>query len=97
MQFAMFIIEGLGFKILSNSLRKGFSQDFKVPGGLVVKNLPGNARDEGLIPGQGTKTPRGKGQLSPAPQPESPHAASGEPAGCSKRPPMTQDDPEGCN
>ena len=81
----MFIIEGLGFKILSNSLRKGFS------------HLPGDARDEGLIPGQGTKTPRGKGQLSPAPQPESPHAASGEPAGCSKRPPMTQDDPEGCN
>ena len=97
MQFAMFIIEGLGFKILSNSLRKGFSQDFKVPGGLVVKNLPGNARDEGLIPSRGTKTPHGKGQLSPAPQPESPYAASKEPAGRNKRPPMTEDDPKGCN
>ena len=29
------------------------------PGGLVVKNPPSNAADEGSIPGQGTKMPRG--------------------------------------
>ena len=36
------------------------------PGGSVVKNLPSNARDEGLIPGGGTKIPQaivGKSQL----------------------------------
>ena len=35
------------------------------PGGPVVKNLPSNAGDAGLIPGQGTKIPRATGQLSP--------------------------------
>ena len=34
------------------------------PGGPVVKNLPSNARDEGLIPGGGTKMPQATGQLS---------------------------------
>ena len=34
------------------------------PGGPVVKNPPSNARDVGLIPGQGTKTPRATEQLS---------------------------------
>ena len=35
------------------------------PGGPVVKNLPSNAEDAGLIPGQGTKIPHATGQLSP--------------------------------
>ena len=30
----------------------------------MVKNLPSNAEDEGLIPGQGTKIPHAMGQLS---------------------------------
>ena len=34
------------------------------PGGPVVKNLPSNAGDEGLIPGGGTKMPQATGQLS---------------------------------
>ena len=34
-------------------------------GGPVVKNLPSNTRDMGLIPGQGTKIPHASGQLSP--------------------------------
>ena len=33
--------------------------------GPVVKNPPSNARDAGLIPGQGTKIPHAAGQLSP--------------------------------
>ena len=40
------------------------AQDF--PGGPVVKNLPFNARDAGLIPGRGTKAPHATGQLSPS-------------------------------
>ena len=35
------------------------------PGGPVVKNLPSNAGDAGLIPGWGSKIPRAAGQLSP--------------------------------
>ena len=35
------------------------------PGGPVVKNLPFNAGDASLIPGQGTKIPHSAGQLSP--------------------------------
>ena len=30
----------------------------------MVENLPANAGDAGLIPGQGTKIPRAAGQLS---------------------------------
>ena len=33
--------------------------------GPVVKNLPCNAGDVGLIPGQGTKIPHAVGQLKP--------------------------------
>ena len=33
--------------------------------GPVVKNLPSNTGDTGLIPGQGTETPHATGQLSP--------------------------------
>ena len=35
------------------------------PGGPVVKNPPCNARDAGLTPDRGTKTPRAAEQLSP--------------------------------
>ena len=35
-----------------------------LPGGPVVKNLPSNAGDAGLIPGWGTKIPHAMGQLS---------------------------------
>ena len=56
----------------------------------MVKNLPSNAGDTGLIPGQGTKMPHSAGQLSPhtlqpahhnlrdacAPQGKIPHAAT---------------------
>ena len=35
------------------------------PGGPVVKNLPSNAGDVGLIPGRGIKIPHATGQLSP--------------------------------
>ena len=34
------------------------------PGGPVVKNLPSNVRDTGLILSPGTKIPRAAGQLS---------------------------------
>ena len=34
------------------------------PGGPVVKNLPSNAGDAGLISGRGTKIPHAAGQLS---------------------------------
>ena len=40
---------------------KNSSRDF--PGGPVVKNLPSNAGDAGLIPGQGPKIPHAVGQL----------------------------------
>ena len=33
------------------------------PGGLVVKNLPANARDTGLIPGSGRSPREGNGNL----------------------------------
>ena len=36
------------------------------PGGPMVKNLPCNAGDLGLIPGQRTKIPHATEQLSPA-------------------------------
>ena len=44
-----------------------FSQKIKnrdFPGGPVVKNLPSNAGDAGLIPGRGAKIPHATGQLS---------------------------------
>ena len=44
-------------------LKTGICRDF--PGGPVVKNLPSDAEDMGLIPGQGTKIPHAAGQLSP--------------------------------
>ena len=43
-------------------LFKEEARDF--PGGPVVKNLPSNAGDAGLIPGQGTKIPHAMGQVS---------------------------------
>ena len=51
---------------------KHFFRDFL--DGPEVKNLPGNAGDVGSIPGQGTKIPHAKEQLSPrAPTTESVH------------------------
>ena len=47
-------------------------------GGPVVKNLPSNARDIGLIPGHGTKIPHVSGQLSPHATRRIPSAASRE-------------------
>ena len=49
------MISGMGFKMRG----EGF------PGGPVIKNLPSNAGDVGLIPGRGTKIPHAVGQLSP--------------------------------
>ena len=46
---------------LNEGLRKA-QRDF--PGGPVVKNLPCNAGDTGLNPGQETKIPHATGQLS---------------------------------
>ena len=45
------------------NFQKQLLRDF--PGGPVVKNLPTNVGDEGLIPGQGPKFPRATRQLSP--------------------------------
>ena len=52
--------------------------DWEFPSGPVVKNLPFNAGDTGLIPGQGTKIPHAAGQLSP-------HTATRELACCDYR------------
>ena len=51
--------------VKSQSLKpesKAELRDF--PGGPVVKNLPSNGEDVGLIPGWGTKIPHASGQLS---------------------------------
>ena len=45
---------------VNSSHRVGSSKETLLgdfPGGPVVKNPPANVRDEGLIPGQGTKIP----------------------------------------
>ena len=52
-----------GYGLLGEVL-KGQLGDF--PGGPVVKNLPFNTGDLGLIPGQGIKIPHVLGQLSPS-------------------------------
>ena len=62
--------------------RKKEGRDF--PGGPVVKNLPSNAGDTGLIPGQGSKIPHAK-QLSP-------HTATTEPTARNGRPGLLQED-----
>ena len=51
-------------------------EDF--PGGPVVKNLPCNSGDMGLISGWGTKIPHAMGKLSPG-------ATAAEPAPCNER------------
>ena len=43
----------------------GQKQPEGFPGGPVVKNLPANVGDMGLIPGPGTEIPYAAGQLSP--------------------------------
>ena len=49
------------------TFKSPFSRD--IPGGPVIKNLPCNAWDAGLIPGWGTKMPRAAEQLSPTATP----------------------------
>ena len=49
----------------SPSIRSFQSERGDFSGGPVVKNLPTNAGDTGLIPGLGTKTPHATGKLSP--------------------------------
>ena len=74
---------------------KSNSRDF--PGGLMVKNLPCNARNTGWIPGQKTKVPHAAGQLSPG-QLLSLHARTKEkprvPQQQSKNPTCHSQDPE---
>ena len=48
-------------------IKNGQKREF--PGSPVVKNLPSNAGDVGLIPGEGTKVPHAMGQLSPCTTP----------------------------
>lgn len=45
-----------------------------LPGGPVVKNLPCNAGDTGLILGQGIKIPQASGHLSPCATKKNPQA-----------------------
>ena len=56
------ILLGQTHPILNNECQKHGS-DF--PGGPVVKNLPANAGETCLIPGQEAKIPHASGQLSP--------------------------------
>ena len=49
-------------KTLKNSTYKWANGDF--PGGPVFRNLPSNAGDTSLIPGQETKIPHALGELS---------------------------------
>ena len=58
------------------------------PGGPVVKNQPSSARDEGSIPGWGTKIPLAAGQLRPRPATTEP-ARSGAHAPQLERSPQT--------
>ena len=55
-----------GVSSYSGDVKKGKSRDF--PGGPVVKNLPWNAGDMGLIPSWGTKILHAMEQLNPQPQ-----------------------------
>ena len=53
-----------GGSVNGNRLRKT-RDDWELPGNLVVKTLhASNARDMGLIPGQGTKTPGGQNLIN---------------------------------
>ena len=66
--FSPYIVRAI-FNILKCDWKEIFftyklsSWDF--PGGPLVKNPPSNAGDAGSIPGQGTKIPHARGQLSP--------------------------------
>ena len=44
-----------------------------LPSKAIIKNLPSNAGDMGLIAGQGTKIPHDSGQLSPPTATETVH------------------------
>ena len=55
--------------------------------GMWIENMPSDAEDMCLFPGQGTKTPRAAGQPSAQPQlekPPTPRAATRENAGHNK-------------
>ena len=54
-------------KPLGNTMRKATSKVYlrDLPGALVVKNLPSNAGDVGLIPGLGARIPHTPGKLNP--------------------------------
>ena len=54
-------------------------QEWDFPGGPVVKNLPSNAGDTGLILGRGTKIPHATGQLSPCTAMKDPACRSWDP------------------
>ena len=55
------------FQLIQWHFREKFKNIYKgdFPDGPVVKNLPSNPGDEGLIPGWGTKIPQASEQLSP--------------------------------
>ena len=63
--YTMASVPALLFTIIYCSFNlKKKKTDWEFPSGPVVKNLPFNAGDTGLIPGQGTKIPHAAGQLS---------------------------------
>ena len=62
-----------------NELLESIFRDFS--GGPGVKNLPSNAGDVGLTPGQGTKIPQALGL-------QSPHASTREKPTCHNGDPM---------
>ena len=73
-----------GYLRIKNWWKKPKNTSRGFPDGPVVKNLPSNAGDMGLIPAQGTEPPHDSGQLSPiignywthAPPQESLHGAT---------------------
>ena len=72
---------------------KSLSRD--VPGDPVLRNLHDNAGDAGLIPGQGTKTPHAREQLTPctaAREPE--HHSLRSPRAAPRTPCTTAREPE---
>ena len=76
--YTMASVPDLLFTIIYCSFNLKKTTDWEFPSGPVVKNLPFNAGDTGLIPGQGTKIPHAAGQLSP-------HTATRELACCDYR------------